>query len=138
MASKLYCKNKRGVFKLERQSEMARRFESFTFRKKKTRVLNIEKTDMARESTVARESSVNTINAVSPTYSPRTMAHRTATSYVNDAVIRRGTSLMSLYANTSPFSPSKNGPRNEQEERNLQRISNAVSRMRRRNKGFYF
>lgn len=91
---------------------------------------------MARESTVAHESKANPINAVA--YSPRTAANRTMTGNVNDAIYRRGVNLASEYANTQPFGYSKNGPRNEQEERNLQRISRAVQNMTRRNKGRYF
>lgn len=92
---------------------------------------------MASEVFSAREAGANPVNAVG-TYNNRTRAFRTATSYVNDAIIRRGTSLASRYANLSPFSPSKTGPRNEQEERNLRRITNAVSNMRRQNRGLYF
>ena len=92
---------------------------------------------MAKETMAARGSAANPINAV--TYNNRTTrAFRTATSYVNDAIIRRGTHLASQYANTSPFSSSKNGPRNEREERNLQRIRRAVQNMTRQNRGEYF
>ena len=91
---------------------------------------------MAAETTIAREGRVNPVNAVA--YSPRTRANATMTGYVNDAIIRRATRLNSQYANTEPFSPSKNGPRNEAEQRNLERINRAVQNMRRKNRGQYF
>ena len=91
---------------------------------------------MAKESTVARESAVNPINSVA--YSPRTAANRTMTGNVNDAIYRRSTRLMSQYANTEPFNPSKTGARNEWEANNVRRISRAVQNMTRRNKGKFF
>ena len=93
---------------------------------------------MAAETTIAREGRVNPVNAVASYNTRTTRAYRTATSYVNDAIIRRGASLLSRYANTSPFSPSMTGPRNEQERRNAERINAAVQRMRRQNRGQYF
>ena len=93
---------------------------------------------MAGETIIARESRVNPVNAVASYNTRTTRAFRTATSYVNDAVIRRGVNLASQYANTSPFSPSQTGPRNEAEQRNLERINRAVQNMRRRNRGLYF
>lgn len=93
---------------------------------------------MAAETTIARKGRVNPINAVESYNNRTTRAFRTATSKVNDAIIRRGASLAARYANTSPFSPSKTGPRNEAEQRNLERINRAVQNMLRRNRGFYF
>lgn len=91
---------------------------------------------MAAETTIARESRVNPVNAVA--YSPRTRANATMTGYVNDAIIRRAIRLNSQYANTEPFSPSKTGARNDQEWRNYQRINRAAQNMLRRNRGQYF
>ena len=91
---------------------------------------------MAAETTIARESRVNPVNAVA--YSARTRANATMTGYVNDAIIRRASRLSSQYANTEPFNPSKTGARNEQEWRNYQRINRAAQNMLRRNRGQYF
>lgn len=92
---------------------------------------------MAAETTIARGSRINPENAVA--YNTRTTrSFRTATSYVNDAIIRRATRLNSLYANTEPFNPSKTGARNEWEANNIRRISRAAQNMMRRNKGQYF
>ena len=95
---------------------------------------------MAAETTIARESRVNPVNAQGRQrrtfgrlypISDRTRSFMTSTGNLNDAILKRGYSLASRYANYSPFFRY---PETDGQKRNAQRIESAVRRMLGRNR----
>lgn len=94
---------------------------------------------MAAETIIARESTVNPVNAKgrqrrrferSYPISDRTRAFMTSTGNLNDAILKRGYSLASRYAGYQPFTTY---PQSASQKRNAQRIESAVRRMLGRN-----